>query len=147
MIKALYDITWDQGGALELVIATAGVSYMDEGLELPWGQQVDGNPRLRAPGLQSFGRGNVDGGVSFTVRKQHATAAAAANSIFDHMLALNARTFAARTLQVSLPGGRIFTLANAVIHTASTRILDRVMPITTATAWNITGSTWSEIIA
>lgn len=144
-IESIWNITWDLGGAKALPILAVG-DFTEEEITFPWAQQVDDNPRLRAPGLQVFGRGNVNGGMSFTTRRKHDGQLEAREWIFDHMLRLNDRLFLSSTLTVSMAGSsRVFSLADAVIQAAPTRIMERVLPITTSTNWSITGSIWTQL--
>lgn len=142
MVSSNWKITYDPTGGTPLLLVDFGTKIAEE-FELPWNQSVQESPRLRAASMKFFGRGNVQNGVTFSVYKDHADDAAARNWMLAHAIALPA--LVTKTLKIEVKNGSGYLLAEAVVRSASSRMVPKAPVARTLTRYEITGSGLSVI--
>jgi hypothetical protein len=95
-----FAMTWDYGGATELVLLTVG-QEIDGDLEFPWEQTIEERRVIEGSGTEPLPRGLVKGSLTFTAYKTHASDAAARAYIHSHRAEIHARRALRKTLGVA----------------------------------------------
>lgn len=108
-----YAMTWDIGGATELVLLTVG-QEIDAELEFPWEQAHEDRRPVEGSGTDPLPRSLVSGSISFTAYKEHANDAAARQYVHDHRAEIHARRGLRKSVIVGWYGGSA-TYANAML--------------------------------
>lgn len=113
-VRSLYTVTFDPGGAHELVLVSIGDWMNDDFSGLDAQQGSEDGDYIEADDSEPLARGNTKRKLQFTAHKAHASAAAARDFCFSADAAIPENYRA--TVRVQVSGGSTWTLSNCLFE-------------------------------
>ncbi|WP_193214926.1 hypothetical protein [Luteolibacter marinus] len=113
-VKSIWTVTFDKGGANELVLVEPDLLLEDELAGLGAQQVTEDGDYVDADDSEPLGYGKTKRNLSITVYREHVSAAAAREYVLSSDLAVPVNLRA--TLTIEITGGATYTLANSVFQ-------------------------------